>query len=40
MVLYKDKCMYAVKNGESSAKLSYAVDQSIGSIIWLNYWEE
>ena len=40
MVLYKDKCMYAVKNGESSAKLSYAVDQSIGSIMWLNYWEE
>ena len=33
MDLYKDKAMYAVKIGESSAKLSYVVDQSISSVI-------
>lgn len=32
MDLYKDKTMYAVKIGNSSAKLCYAVDQSISSL--------
>lgn len=32
MDLYKDKCMFAVKIGNSSAKLCFAVDQSINSI--------
>lgn len=32
MDLYKDKAMFAVKIGNSSAKLSYAVEQSISSI--------
>lgn len=31
MDLYRDQAMYAVKIGESSAKLSYVVDQSIAS---------
>lgn len=39
MDLYKDKCMYAVKIGESSAKLSYAVDQSISSIMMYKHKE-
>lgn len=32
MDLYKDRTMYAVKIGNSSAKLCYAVDQSISSL--------
>lgn len=32
MDLYKDRTMYAVKIGESSAKLSYVVEQSITSL--------
>lgn len=32
MDLYKDKTMYAVKIGNSSSKLCYAVDQSISSL--------
>ena len=32
MDLYKDKTMYAVKIGESSAKLSYVVEQSLSSL--------
>lgn len=32
MDLYKDRTMYAVKIGESSAKLSYVVEQSISSL--------
>lgn len=32
MDLYKDKSMYAVKIGNSSAKLSYVVEQSISSL--------
>lgn len=32
MDLYKDKTMYAVKMGNTSAKLCYAVDQSIASL--------
>lgn len=32
MDLYKDRTMYAVKFGNSSAKLCYAVDQSIASL--------
>ena len=32
MDLYKDKTMYAVKIGNSSAKLCYAIDQSISSL--------
>lgn len=32
MDLYKDKTMYAVKIGNSSAKLSYVVEQSISSM--------
>ena len=32
MDLYKDKTMYAVKIGESSAKLSYVVEQSVSSL--------
>ena len=32
MDLYKDKAMFAVKIGNSSAKLSYAVEQSISSM--------
>ena len=32
MDLYKDKTMYAVKIGESSAKLSYVVEQSASSL--------
>lgn len=32
MDLYKDRTMYAVKFGNSSAKLCYAVDQSISSL--------
>lgn len=31
MDLYKDRTMFAVKIGNSSAKLSYAVEQSISS---------
>ena len=32
MDLYKDKTMFAVKIGKSSAKLSYVVDQSISAL--------
>lgn len=32
MDLYKDECMYAVKIGNSSGKLCYAVDQSLTSL--------
>ncbi len=32
MDLYKDRTMYAVKIGESSAKLSYVVEQSVSSL--------
>lgn len=37
MDLYKNKTMYAVKIGESSAKLSYVVEQSVGSLKMYKY---
>ena len=39
MDLYKDECMYAVKIGNSSGKLCYAVDQSLTALKMLRIGE-